>query len=76
MCARRRLVLRRASFNVFQSKFRGINGVILVPLCAVRESVLESTAAVLLGWDVASLGGNAPSGSSGVETLTPRLTFL
>lgn len=69
-------MLRRASFNVFQSKYGGIDGGIPVPLGAVWESVLGSTAAVLLGWNVASLKGNAISESSGVGSLTQRLTFL
>ena len=76
MCARRRLALRRASFNSFQSKFTGRDGGIPVPLGTVRASVLGSTAAMPLSWDMASLGGNAPSGSSGVEALTQRLSLF
>lgn len=76
MCARRRLVLRGASFNRFQSKFGGRDDGIPVPLDAARASVLDSTAAVLLGWDVAALGGNAPSACPGVEVLTQRLAFF
>jgi hypothetical protein len=79
MCARRRLVLRRMSFNSFQFNFGGRDSGISVPLGAVRTSVLGSTAAVLLGWDTALLGGNAPSGSSGVdsaEALTQKLAFF
>jgi hypothetical protein len=79
MCARRRLVLRRMPFNSFQFNFGGRDSGIPVPLGAARASVLGSTAAVLLGWDTASLGGNAPSGCSGdnsAETLTQRLAFF
>ena len=76
MGARRRLVLRRASSKDFQSKFRRRDGGIPVPRGATRASVLSSTAAVLFGWDMTSLGGTAPSGRSGVEALTKRLAFF
>ena len=70
MCARRRLALRRASVNRFQSKFGGGDGGIPVPLGTARAFVLGSTATVLLCWDTASLGCNPPLGYSRVEALT------
>ena len=70
MCARRRLVMRRASFNGFQFKFGGRDGGIPVPLGAAWAFVLGSAAAMLFGWDTASLGGNTPSECSIVGVLT------
>jgi hypothetical protein len=67
------------SFDSFQFNFGGRDSSIPVPLGVVQASVLGSTAAVLLGWDMASLGGNAPSGCSGVdsaEALMQKLAFF
>lgn len=76
MCARRRLVMRRASFNSFQSKLRGRGGCIPEPLGAARASVVGSAAVMLLGWDTASLGDNTPSECSAVGALSQRLAFF
>ena len=76
MCARQRLALRRASFNSFQSKFGGRDSSIPLPPSTAWASVLCSNVVALLSWDMASLGGDIPLGSSGVEDLTQRLRLF